>query len=338
MANLTIRDIARLAGVSTTAVSFVLNDKPGVSEDTRLRVKEIIASTGFTPNVHTRRLNLGRSFTIHVVLYWHQQAIFNQFALEIMYGIFASCKRLGYSVMFTFIDRTWDVTQLMESIHSKDCDGLILSQVEDPSFISLLQQENIPFVCVDSHVKKDGNLPLVEVDYYKASYDATQYLARMGHKDIGYIGSSTPHELHESTFNGYIDAMRDEGLACNPAWIGGIEFSATAAGEFFDSLVEGRFSVPTAFFCTGDAFSVNLLNAAKRHGYRIPDDLSIVSVDDLLVSRYVSPALSTMSFDKEALGAKAVDVLHAIINDEPHQTITMISPEILERDSVKRLN
>ena len=337
MANLTIKDIARLAGVSTTAVSFVLNDKPGVSEETRIRVKEIISSTGFTPNVHTRRLNLGRSFTIHVVLYWHSHPIFNQFALEIMYGIFASCKKLGYSVMFTFIDKTWDVTQLMESIHSKDCDGLILSQVEDPSFISLLQQENIPFVCVDAHVKKDGNLPMVEVDYYEASYDATRYLAQMGHKDIGYIGSTTPHELHESTFNGYIDAMRDEGLACNPAWIGGIEFSATSAGDFFNSLIEGKFSVPTAFFCTGDAFSVDLLNAATKHGYRVPEDLSIVSVDDLLVTRYVAPPLTTMTFDKEALGAKAVDVLHAMINDEPYDKITMIKPVILERESVKEL-
>jgi len=338
MANLTIRDIARLAGVSTTAVSFVLNDKPGVSEDTRVRVKEIIASTGFTPNVHTRRLNLGRSFTIHVVLYWHTHPIFNQFALEIMYGIFASCKKLGYSVMFTFIDKGWDVTQLMESIHSKDCDGLILSQVEDPSFISLLQQENIPFVCVDSHVKKNANLPFVEVDYYQASYDATQYLAQMGHKDIGYIGSSTPHELHESTFNGYIDAMRDEGLACNPAWIGGIEFSATAAGNFFNSLVDGKFHVPTAFFCTGDAFSVDLLQAAKSHGYRIPEDLSIISVDNLLVSRYVDPALTTISFDKEALGAKAVDVLHSIINGDEFPMTTLIKPVILERNSVKKLN
>lgn len=337
MANLTIRDIARLAGVSTTAVSFVLNDKQGVSEQTRIRVKEIIASTGFTPNVHTRRLNLGRSFTIHVVLYWHTEAIFNQFALEIMYGIFAACKSLGYSVMFTFIDRSWDVTQLMESIHSKDCDGLILSQVEDPSFISLLQQENIPFVCVDSHVKKDGTVPLVEVDYYQASYDATQYLARMGHKDIGYIGSSTPHELHESTFNGYIDAMRDEGLACNPAWIGGIEFSSTAAGKFFNSLVGSKFKVPTAFFCTGDAFSVDLLNAAHYHGYNVPEDLSIVSVDDLLVTRYVNPPLTTMTFDKEALGSTAVDVLHKMINDEPYEAITLIKPTIKERQSVKVL-
>ena len=118
MSDFTIRDIARIAGVSTTAVSFVLNDKPGVSDATRERVRDIIQRTGFTPNAHTRRLNLGRSFTIHVVLYWHSTDLFNQFALEIMYGIFHSCKELGYGVMITFVDKTMDCTALMESIHS----------------------------------------------------------------------------------------------------------------------------------------------------------------------------------------------------------------------------
>ena len=83
MSDLTIRDIAKIAGVSTTAVSFVLNNRPGVSDATRQHVQEVIARTGFTPNVHTRRLNLGRSFSVHVVLYWHEHDLFNQFALII---------------------------------------------------------------------------------------------------------------------------------------------------------------------------------------------------------------------------------------------------------------
>ena len=161
MSDLTIRDIAKIAGVSTTAVSFVLNNRPGVSDATRQHVQEVIARTGFTPNVHTRRLNLGRSFSVHVVLYWHEHDLFNQFALEILHGVFQSCKQLGYSVVFTFVEKNMDCSQLMASIRSKDCDGVILSQIEDPLFITLLQQEHIPFVCVDSHVRRDGTLPLV---------------------------------------------------------------------------------------------------------------------------------------------------------------------------------
>ena len=141
MANYTIRDIARLAEVSITTVSFVLNNKPGISEDTRKRVLKIIDETGFIPNVHTRRLNLGRSFTIHVVLYWHSADIFNQFALEIMHGVFSACKKLHYTVLFTFVDRTWDINQIVDSIHSKACDGLILSQIENPTILTLLFQE-----------------------------------------------------------------------------------------------------------------------------------------------------------------------------------------------------
>ena len=104
MANLTIKDIARMAGVSTTAVSFVLNNRPGVSDATRQKVQEIIRETSFIPNVHTRRLNLGKSFTIHVVLKQYAYGLYNQFALETLSGVFKEGKSLGYSIIFTLVD------------------------------------------------------------------------------------------------------------------------------------------------------------------------------------------------------------------------------------------
>ena len=255
MSDLTIRDIAKIAGVSTTAVSFVLNNRPGVSDATRQHVQEVIARTGFTPNVHTRRLNLGRSFSVHVVLYWHEHDLFDQFALEILHGVFQSCKQLGYSVVFTFVEKNMDCSQLMASIRSKDCDGVILSQIEDPLFITLLQQEHIPFVCVDSHVRRDGTLPLVEVDYYKAAYDSVMYLRRCGHTKIGYIAPTIPLELHLSTFSGYTNALRDCSLTCDPAWIGNIAFEPDAAGLYFEQLLQTG-HLPTAFLCTGDPFAI----------------------------------------------------------------------------------
>ena len=94
MEKLTIRDIARMAGVSTTAVSFVLNGRSGVSESTRKRVQEIIQQTGFTPNIHTRRLNLKRSFTVHVVMRQYDYSLFNLFAMDVLTGIFRESKTL----------------------------------------------------------------------------------------------------------------------------------------------------------------------------------------------------------------------------------------------------
>lgn len=337
MANFTIRDIARIAGVSTTAVSFVLNDKPGVSEATRQRVQEVIQRTGFTPNAHTRRLNLRRSFSFHVVLYWHSYDLFNQFALEIMHGIFQSCKELGYDVTITFVDETMDCTALMESVRSKTCDGVILSQIDDPLFIARLRQERIPFVCVDSHVKEDPSIPIVEVDYYQASFEAVKHLCRCGHKKIGFLGPATPLELRGATFNGYTDALREEGLVCDPAWIASIDFAANAAGRYFDRLVDTT-SLPTAFFCTGDAFAIDLLRSAQKYGIRVPEELSVISIDDILVSQFMTPPLTTMTFHKEALGRKAVEVLYAILTENEYEAVTLIPTALCERNSIKNLN
>lgn len=336
MSNLTIRDIARMAGVSTTAVSFVLNNRPGVSEATRQKVREIIDRTGFTPNVHTRRLILGKSFTIHVVLRKYSYSLFNQFALETLSGIFAESKALGYSIMFTFADENTESHQIIESVRSKDCDGVILNQISDPTLISLLQQENIPFVCVDAHIPRDSTLPMVEVDYFDAAYQATRYLYDCGHREIGFIGPDTPAEYYVNTFGGYTAAMKDTGLVCNPAWLLDISFSARSAQDAIDRILQAE-RLPTAFLCAGDSFAIDTIHCAKARGLRIPEDISIMSLDDLLVSRYLDPPLSSMTFDKEALGKRAMQLLYQIMTDGAYTPVNLIKTTPVERNSVKKI-
>ena len=172
MEKLTIRDIARMAGVSTTAVSFVLNGRGGVSEATRKRVQQIIQETGFTPNIHTRRLNLKRSNTVHVVMRQYDFSLFNLFAMDVLTGIFRQSKVLGYSIIFTAVETDTECGELMGAIHSKDADGVIFIQVCNEQVIHLLQEEHFPYLCVDSHVPQDGTIPLIEVNYYDATYRA----------------------------------------------------------------------------------------------------------------------------------------------------------------------
>lgn len=336
MSNLTIRDIARMAGVSTTAVSFVLNNRSGVSDATREKVQQIIQRTGFTPNVHTRRLNLGRSYTIHVVLRQYSYSLHNQFVLETLSGIFTASKNLGYSIIFTFVDDTMECHQILDSVRSKDCDGVILNQVSDATLLSLLQQEQIPFVCVDAHIPKDGSLPLVEVDYYDAAYQATKYLYNCGHRQIGFIGPETPAEYYISTFGGYTAALKDTGLVCNPAWLSDISFEQQSAVAAIDHLLENK-NLPTAFLCAGDSFAIDTIRCAKAKGIHIPEDLSIMGLDDLLVSQYLDPPLSTMTFHKESLGEKAMQLLHQILLQENYEPVNLIQTTPVERNTVKKL-
>ena len=334
MANLTIKDIARMAGVSTTAVSFVLNDRPGVSDATRKKVQEIIRQTDFIPNVHTRRLNLGKSFTIHVVLKQYNYGLFNQFALETLSGIFQEGKSLGYSIIFTLVDENMDCEQIIDSVRSKDCDGVILNQIADPVLISQLQRENIPFVCVDAHLPADSDLPLVEVDYYDAARQATRYLHQHGHTQIGFIGPETPVEYCHNTYSGYENYMKEAGLPLNPEWISKIQFSEESAEAAIHALLEHD-TLPTAILCIGDAFAIDMIRGAKARGMKIPEDISVMSLDDLLVSRYLDPPLSTMTFDKELLGAKAMRLLYQIIQGTEHENRNIIFTTPVERQSVK---
>ena len=332
MSNLTIRDIARMAGVSTTAVSFILNNRPGVSDATREKVQEIIRRTGFTPNVHTRRLNLGRSNTVQVVLHHYDRDLFNQFALETLGSIFTVSKSLGYSVTLTFADNDTDADQIMDAVRNKDCDGIILIQLSDPGIITQLLRENIPFVCVDAHT--DLEVPLVGLDYYDATYQATQYLANVGHKDIGFVGTRSPGVYYRHTFGGYAAALRDAGLAYNPAWsaevFGTEEFSTDRIRQLLR-----QDALPTAFLCAGDVFAVYMMRCAKELGIQIPADISIMSLDDLLISRYMDPGLSTMTFPKEQLGEQAMRLLYRIIQGEEYNKRNLIKTTPMLRGTVK---
>lgn len=335
MANLTIKDIARMAGVSTTAVSFVLNNRPGVSDATRQKVQEIIRQTDFIPNVHTRRLNLGKSFTVHVVLKQYAYGLYNQFALETLSGVFKEGKSLGYSIIFTLIDEGMECEQILESVRSKDCDGMILNQIDDPVLIDRLQRENMPFVCVDAHLPGNSQLPVVEVDYCDAAYQATRYLHSNGHTQIAFLGTETPAEHCANTFRGYRAYLEEAGIDCNPQWVAKIPFSEGATEAVVENMLQQE-QLPTALLCSCDAVAIDVIRCAKERGIRIPEDISIIGIDDLLVSRYLDPPLTTMTFDKELLGAKAMEMLYQIIQGAEHEKSVAIATTPVERGSVKK--
>lgn len=335
MANLTIKDIARMAGVSTTAVSFVLNGRPGVSDATRQKVQEIIRQTGFIPNVHTRRLNLGKSFTVHVVLKQYAYGLYNQFALETLSGVFKEGKSLGYSIIFTLIDEHMKCEQILESVRSKDCDGMILNQIDDPVLIEQLQREGMPFVCVDAHLPGSSRLPVVEVDYCDAAYQATRYLHRNGHTQIAFLGTETPAEHCANTLRGYRTYLEEAGIAHNPKWVAKIPFAEGATEAVVDNMLQQE-KLPTALLCSCDAVAIDVIRRAKERGLRIPEDISVIGIDDLLVSRYLDPALTTMTFDKELLGAKAMEVLYQIIQGTEYEPCNTISTTLVERGSVQK--
>lgn len=338
MEKLTIRDIARMAGVSTTAVSFVLNGRSGVSDSTRERVQEIIRQTGFTPNIHTRRLNLGRSFTIHVVMRQYDYSLFNLFAMDVLTGIFQESKLLGYSVTFTTVSSDQDCGEIMDSIHNKDSDGVIFIQVSNPDLIRQIQQEQVPVLCVDSHIPQDGSIPLIEVDYYHAAYDAISYLLGRGHRDIGFLFSDRHPEFYKRTIAGFTDALHNSGLTPNEDWIKPITHNARQPAMAAMEQILQAPTRPTAVFCASDTYAADAMQYVIRRGLRVPDDISFLGLDDLVISEYTMPAITTMGLDKMQMGALAMNTLYQMMNGEEFQSIQLLPTTLVERESVKTIS
>ena len=226
--------------------------------------------------------------------------------------------------------------QLIESVRSKDCDGIILNQIDDPALLSQLQKENIPFVCVDAHLPAASGLPMVLAIGNSFSQDATRYLHQHGHQDIGFVGPETPVEHCANTFRGFTDYLKEAGLSCNEEWVAKVPFSQASTEAAVDKMLELN-TLPTALLCNCDAVAIDVIRRLKSKGIRIPQDISVMGVDDLLVSRYLDPALSTMTFDKELLGAKAMELLYQIIQGAEHQNRNAIRTTLVERDSVKKI-
>ena len=139
-----------------------------------------------------------------------------------------------------------------------------------------------------------------------------------------------------NTFRGYTDYLQENGLSCNPQWVAKIPFTEQSAEAAVDLMLEDD-KLPTALLCSCDAVAIDVIRRAKARGIRIPEDISVIGIDDLLVSRYLDPPLTTMTFDKELLGAKAMELLYQIIQGAEHQNHNAIRTTLVERDSVKKI-
>jgi len=336
MEHLTIRDIARMAGVSPTAVSFVLNNKKGVSDETRLKIQEIIQSTGFTPNVHTRRLNLKKSFNVTLGIKQNVSAITNIFYLEILLSILDESKYYEYNIVLSDITDTQSEKRLLSNIRNNDTDGIIFIQDPSPYLITETQQTSKPFIIVDT---QDVNCPhtTVRVDYAEAARVSVEYLISKGHRSIAFFGMEVHPSFYLNAFNGYKQALEDADLSFMPNWIQPSAYDEQSSYECMKTILNGA-SIPTAIFCSSDMFAFGSMKCANDKGYKIPDDISFIGIDDVMLSKYSQPALTTLSIDEDLMGRSAMRLIDIMIHGEPYESIVLSSTTIIERDSVKDLN
>ena len=331
---LTIRDIAAMAGVSKTAVSFVLNNREGVSEETRKKVLSVIEQTNYTPTLNSRRLYYQKSFSIAVVFDKQVDGLDNLFCFGVMNALMKRCTYYGYALVYSEYSMDGDCCILPQIILNKDVDGLIFLRDIPLPLISKLLTLGIPFVIADDHSEHSA-LHTVKADYSLAAYTAVSYLVQQGHTRIGFLGNMNLPAFYTQIFSGYQKALKEAALSLKLDWFLDKVQSKESVVKEIERMLQLP-ELPTAIFCMEDMLAIELMRCLQKKGIRIPEDISVISIDDIVLSALTFPTLTTVALDKDALGTYAVDMLMELIGGGSPENITISSSDLVVRESVKK--
>jgi LacI family transcriptional regulator len=309
----TLKDVARLAGVSTATVARVLHDNGYVSEAVRARVEDVIRSTGYRLNVQAQGLRKRRTMTLGHLLY---ELVPNPFFPGVAEGVEREASRLGYGVLTFNSHRDAQRETLgVETLIGRRVDAIIFTVPIDAENVRRAAEAGIPVVQVErlTGVASHG----VVVDNLTGASAAVEHLIEIGHRRIGYIGGNgvegrpgppSGRSIEEERLAGYRDVLGRHGLSVDEALV--------LAGSYREFRADGYRCMrrllslerpPTAVFATGDLFAAGALQAIHEAGLRVPDDVSIIGFDDTLAS-FLSPPLTTVALPIEEMGRAAARI------------------------------
>ena len=328
----TIIDVAAKASVSVATVSRVVNGNYPVKEETRQRVMKVIEELRYVPNIQARELNMQKSTTIGVVV----PSLYNMFFAEVINGIEDYLSRDSYSLLLSCAKN--DPKQEAKCINdfiSRNVSGIIVispntENIEPNFYERLVQHQSIVFI--NSYAKLP-NISYVSNDEDMGSRMALQYLLDYGHKKILFLRGihSDSYQIKEDT---YIEVMKKKGLY-NPAYI--VNVGEGNSPETVDNsmykLMDMMLNLDaTAIFTCNDLMAVGAVNACKKMGLQIPRDMSIIGYDNISLSHFIEPKLTTMDQNMFALGTNAAELLIEKIQTGKNKKV-VLDNVLIERDT-----
>lgn len=337
----TSRDVAKMAGVSRTTVSLVLNNVQGIqiSPETRQKVIQAAKELGYVPDAMAQALVSRRTKAIGLVLTrTHHHIATDAFLPKIISGLLTTAKQHNIRILIDWVETEHQESAYFELARAKRIDGMILSTPRlDDKAIRALESADIPTVLMGSVV--GSTLPFVDVDNVAAAEKAASYLIELGHREIACISNAPPeYTAAPERVQGFRNAMARAGVPVNERLICYADFDPESGYRSMKSLLESgeRF---TAAFVASDNVAIGAKSALREAGLRIPDDVSLVGFDDIPWARYSDPPLTTIRLPAEALAQQACSLLLSLIqgkgNRENHHII--LETELIVRKSCKAI-
>ena len=304
----TIRDVARQAGVSHQTVSRVINESADVLPETRALVEEAIKELGYRPSAIARSMARGQTHTLACI----SPNLTDYTFASVIEGAETEARQHGYFILSSSATDPDAFRELVdELVGHRRVDGLIvINPYSDARFEHL--PENFPVVFVGARAHGEG-ISSVCLDDEKVAYEATRHLISLGHTGIAMVTGPMEEDCSQDRTEGYRRALTEADIPFDESMIVEGDWSATSGQDALLSFVEqGR--APTAVFAQNDRMAMGVLRAARDVNLKVPSQLAVIGVDDMPLSSYFDPPLTTMQQDMPRIGREATRILLDIIN------------------------
>jgi LacI family transcriptional regulator len=328
----TLAHVAKIAGVSQMTASRALNDRPGVSRETRDEVLRIAADIGYVVNRSAQKLSGARNGVIGIIT----PMLDNQFVSELILGVGRAARAIHYeTLVYTVFDEDRDAHRSVLGLLQQFADGVVAILPRDSAYFDALAAAHVPVVLIDQR----GSLthfPSVSVDNYGGGCLAVEHLVELGHRRIAFISGDETIEGVRDRRRAYQDTLERHGLSSESALVAEGDLSQVTAFEATSRLLEMR-EPPTAIFAANDLSAFGAIAAVREAGLRVPDDISVIGFDDIPMAAQVHPALTTVRQPFQQMARAAVSTLLASINGTEAAAARITLPaELVIRQSTSR--
>lgn len=339
MARPTLKDVAQRAGVTTATVSYTLSGKRPISEQTKRRVMEAIAELDYVPNLDARSLSMRDSKLIGVVVPQTEpgdRLMFqNAFYSEILGSIEYYARLEGYHTLISATDANESYLTLAKK---RNLDGIIVIGMYPDEFYQQMKKSQIPIVLIDSYCN-DHYYHNIRIDDAYGSYLATRHMLENGHEHIAFfVGQLKENGVMKKRLLGYQQALQEHGLPFREEYVFEGQIDYNSGIELADKLIASGLPA-TGVVAAADILAIGAIKGFFEAGKRIPEDYSIIGFDDVEVSQYLTPGLTTVRQQISLKGQKAVELLLKHIEDPSLPKQEEILPlQLVVRGSVKKLH
>lgn len=330
----TIRDVARVAGVSPGTVSRAINNSPLVNEDTHRRIMKVVEELNYTPNVVARRLSLGRTLAVVVMVPFFTRPSVS----ERLNGVVSSLSHSQYDLVIHNIGTPEQRATCFEEVPRREqADGaLIISLTPTDEEAARLADADVPIVLIDAeHPSLRGGHHQVTVDDVAGGRIATEYLIGLGHARIGFVGDRADNPFNftssRNRYVGYREALEEADIPVRPEYYEEGPHGRRTARQLARKML-ALTEPPTAIFAASDTQAVGVLEAAREAGRRVPEDLSVIGYDDIKLADILR--LTTMAQLLFESGQRGVELLlETLENPETEPVYEVLPTELVVRET-----